>query len=62
MLGCFPFIYTHSDPNQAVLVNNCFKPGAGMLGFKETEEYFMMIEGFFKLLGYKHIESFPTQR
>lgn len=54
----FP-LYTRSDPNQAVLVNNCFKPGAGMLGFKEAEEYFMMIEGFSSCEDINTLNRFP---
>ena len=56
-------LYKRSEPNKAILVNNCFKPGAGILGFKEAEEYLMMIECLiFKLWKFQHIESFPTQQ
>ena len=54
----FP-LYTLSDPNQAVLVNNCFKSGAGLLGFKEAEEYFMMIEGFSSCEDLNTLNRFP---
>ena len=54
----FP-LYTRSHPNQAVLVNNCFKPGARMLGFKEAEEYFMMIEDFSSCEDINTLNRFP---
>ena len=52
-------LYIRSDPNQAVLVNNCFKSGAGMLGFKEAEEYFMMIECFSSYGNMNTLNRFP---
>ena len=52
-------LYKRSEPNKAILVNNCFKPGAGILGFKEAEEYFMMIECFSSCGNLNTLNHFP---
>ena len=52
-------LYKRSEPNKAILFNNCFKPGAGILAFKEAEEYLMKIECFSSCGNMNTLNRFP---